>query len=83
MLHVTRQSWVLSARDAKNEKETCLWKKYSRMFKPILEASELTVVYTKNETPIRAEEVTIAHFRPTRGTPYKSAPVRTPGIPQM
>ena len=53
------------------------------MFKPIFEASVLTVVYTKKETAIRAEEPTMAYFRPTRGTPYISAPRRTPGIPQM
>lgn len=53
------------------------------IFKPILEASVLTVVYTKNETAIKAEEPTMAYFRPTRGTPYINAPRSTPGIPQM
>ena len=60
-----------------------LWKKYSIMFNPIFEASVLTVVYMKNEIAIRAEEPTMAHFRPTRGTPYIQAPRSTPGMPQM
>lgn len=53
----------------KDGKETYLWKKYSIIFKPIFEASVLTVVYTKKETAIRAEEPTMAYFRPIRGTP--------------
>lgn len=53
------------------------------MFRPMFEACVLTVENTKNETPMRAEETTIAHFLPTRGTPYMSAPAKTPGTPQM
>ena len=59
-----------------------LWKKYSIAFRPIFDASVLTVAKRKSEMPIKADENTMAHFRPTRGTPYMSAPMMTPGIPQ-
>ena len=58
-----------------------LWKKYSIAFNPTLDASVLTVANRKRDVPIRAEEPTIAHLRPTRGAPYMNAPSKTPGMP--
>ena len=52
-------------------------------FNPTLDASVLTVAKRKRETAIKAEDPTIAHLRPTRGTPYIEAPKRTPGMPHM
>lgn len=42
------------------------WKKYSMMLKPMLDAAELTLLKRKMEMPMRAEETTIVHLRPTR-----------------
>ena len=59
-----------------------LWKKYSIAFNPTLDASVLTVAKRKREVPIKAEDPTMAHLRPTKGVPYIRAPKRTPGMPQ-
>ena len=42
------------------------WKKYSMTLKPMLDAAELTLLKRKIEIPIRAEEITMVHLRPTR-----------------
>lgn len=60
-----------------------LWKKYSIAFNPMFDASVFTVAKRKSEMPMSAELPTMAHFRPTRGTAYISAPSMTPGTPQM
>lgn len=60
-----------------------LWKKYSTEFSPTFDASVLTVAKRNNDIPMRAEDPTIAHLRPTTGTPYMHAPSKTPGIPHM
>ena len=60
-----------------------LWKKYSNAFNAVLDASVLTAAKRNKETPMRAEDTTIAHFRPIKGTPYMEAPRRTPGTPHM
>jgi hypothetical protein len=43
------------------------WKKYSMILKPMLDAGELTALKRKILTPIKADEITMVHFRPTLG----------------
>jgi len=43
------------------------WKKYSMTLKPMLEAAELTALNRKMLTPIKADEMTMVHLRPTLG----------------
>lgn len=59
------------------------WKKYSMILRPMLDASVLMEENRKSDAPIKADEPTIAHFLPTKGTPYMRAPNNTPGMPQM
>ena len=60
-----------------------LWKKYSIILMPTLDASVLMVAKMNSEMPISAEEMIMPHCRPTSGTPYMRAPSITPGTPQM
>ncbi len=59
------------------------WKKYSMALRPMFEALVLTAAKRNREVAIRADEMTMAHLRPTRGMAYMRVPSRTPGMPQM
>lgn len=58
-----------------------LWKKYSIMFRPMLDAWVLTALKMKMDAAIKPDETTIVHWRPIRGTPYMSEPMITPTMP--
>jgi hypothetical protein len=57
------------------------WKKYSMTLSPMLLAALLTVLKTKMEMPMSAEEITMVYLRPKRGVRYMIVPSKTPRMP--